>query len=569
MTLRPGRTPFVRANFCTVAALSLGALLLPGGGGCVFVVSPDEAQCDVDDDCLKLGSSFEGTTCGPRKTCIALESYCFKNQDCIDRAGGETAFCRKADDGKSNRCVSLVTEECNRILADPGDLANDEAVIVGDVWARSLNPILAAAENGFEMARREFKGALQGLPPRPGSGTTRPLVIVSCDIPVTALQNHTKATDHLINNVGVPVILGPLTSEWISYAINQGEQNNVLTLSPDPTYLPLISASSTLYLTNGTPALTEAQMAGLLMPLQERRVRATLPEAEKARDLKVVMMQPGLGNTTEFSRGVLQLLSFNGRPALEQNMVNYFEIAYGDAAQAQSANSTFAQAMAQVGQIKPDIIVLFNAGSELVVNTLEASGLAPHYILPAEASAPSIAELMGNDEAKRRRVVGYRAGRPFTTDFKAVTWQGRYVGAFGVEAMTTAPPHPLATLTYDLTYMFAYAVGALGDRPITGQNLAEVMRGRFQAGGVPASTDPDSIKASLQALAAGQNLNLDGTLQPGVFSGNSVSKYYVSTYCVSPNRMVPFRFPDAGVTWESGTTALQGNFSGDCAFLNE
>ena len=101
------------------------------GLGCAAVTNTTAVQCTSEAECLGRGPEFAGTTCDKAtKTCVKLPEdtdLCSKNQECIDRAGGAPAICQKA----TRKCVPLTTAECPTVLAKPGQLLDDNTVVIG------------------------------------------------------------------------------------------------------------------------------------------------------------------------------------------------------------------------------------------------------------------------------------------------------------------------------------------------------------------------------------------------------------------------------------------------------
>ncbi len=524
----------------------LAAVFVPSTACTVFVNS-DSAQCQTSAECTDRGPAFQGTTCGPRQTCIPLEGYCATNQECIDRAGSETVFCQKSSEG--NKCVSLLTRECGKLLADPGDLANDDAVVLGMVWMGSWNPTLAAAENGFELARRDFKNAQGGVPPLPGK-KTRPIVVLDCDIPIAAPGTHKLAVDHLVNDVKVPVILGPLLADWINYAVVQAVPKGITVMSPDPAYAGLegLAGIKDHYFSNAVPAAAEPRVAALLVSEEEKLIRAS----GVARPLKVALLTPG-GVATEFSRVFFTSVRFNGLSAAE-NSENYKEVLYGDAAESAQPNSRFSTAIVTVANYKPDVVACLGAGCRAATPALEKAGITPYYILSGESASSSLAEGFGGTEATRKRVLGMRPGRALR-DERVAVWYNRFGATF-----PDLQPQPLATGTYDLFYYAAFGIGAVGDKPITGTSVGEAISNRFKPGGRPASTIPEGIIKTFNSLSDDQAVvDMDGTMTTGNFdSSGRLLSYVMQVWCIDRDPTKLNRITDSGLSFDSETGALSG-----------
>jgi branched-chain amino acid transport system substrate-binding protein len=86
---------------------------------------------------------------------------------------------------------------------------------------------------------------------------------------------------------------------------------------------------------------------------------------------------------------------------------------------------------------------------------------------------------------------------------------------------------------YDSFYLLAYAAAALGERPLTGLDLAGAID-RLMPPGEPVEVGAAGIYGALATLAAGKNIDLDGTTTTLDFdreTGDATASF--SVYCMA------------------------------------
>src|SRR6185369_7910665 len=141
---------------------------------------------------------------------------CKTNQECTDRfsneAMGEGGSAPSVVAGACIQtpiphCVKLLSEDCDAIT---GDYTNNQAIFVGSLFSTKGTTAVSnlqrqkAAALGIE----QINGP-GGVPAGNTSANPRPLVMVSCDESTTLV----RAAEHLVNDLHVPAIVGPNTSQ--------------------------------------------------------------------------------------------------------------------------------------------------------------------------------------------------------------------------------------------------------------------------------------------------------------------------------------------------------------------
>jgi hypothetical protein len=495
-------------------------------------------RCLADPDCT---AKDPGSRCDLVKhACVRIESFCATNAECIQRAGANYT-CTKTPNPQDNHCTALLSPECSTILADEGDLANDDVLILGLPWpGETWGPAFIGGAKAVDMARKDFKRVSGGLPALPGKKGPRPIAVVECDIPQPDPTKYMPAIDHLVN-VGVKAFIGPVMSEWISYGLLHALPQNIAIFSPDSPSQGLQGDTHSLYFTNGTPP-GGSTVRSLLVSVHEDILRSE----GKTGDVKVAMVASGLAFEAGITKFIHDTLSFNGKSAAD-NGANYIEADYGDVnAEGGAASPRLAAAVQQIIAFNPDIVVMTGRANELAIKAIEKV-IHPRYALPTVNQTDSLAKFLDTQPNGLKRVLGERSGR-VSTDTRVTTFNQRFNGTYP-EAKGQAV---LAALMYDLFYYVAYAAAGVGAQPIDGTSLGTTVLNRFRVGGAPVSTSPDKIFATFQALEAGNNVDMDGVASVGVFKPDGTLSYAdLVVWCFGSDTSVSPRSKDAGFTYRS------------------
>ncbi len=178
-------------------------------GSCSLVLEFDE--CRTNEDCENAAG--EALVCNlDRAVCEPLPDpsnvLCEASSACAE-VFGEASIC-----GPQGRCAMLTSDECSKVVwpqgappRDAGDI--DDIVWIGSVLATSepFTATLQPIENAIELAVEDFN-SVTALP------DGRQVGWIACDSqgdPNLAAD----AAQHLIDDVGVPAIIGPALSEEV------------------------------------------------------------------------------------------------------------------------------------------------------------------------------------------------------------------------------------------------------------------------------------------------------------------------------------------------------------------
>ena len=262
-----------------------------------------------------------GTTTGGSAAGFASTA----NQAGASGGGAGPGSCKTNADCESNSrclpehvCVRLDTGECPKVIG--GELANDpNAIFIG-----AFAPLAESSKEAltipaiYEMAAQEFNdlGGLRGI----AGSRPSPLVAIVCD-------NHTinaaQAFHHLIDVVKVPAVLAAMVPNDLLAGFNQYPSTFFISAVQVSRELASVSDGRAWTMVGQPSDLADVYQA--LMPHAEGLVRAALPTAEIARDIRVaVVTEEGNDPEQELFDAVLPLLKFNGKTAAEQLGANFF-----------------------------------------------------------------------------------------------------------------------------------------------------------------------------------------------------------------------------------------------------
>jgi hypothetical protein len=206
-----------------------GAIVVSSSAGCSVGLNTSAVQCLSEAECLAKGPAFVNTTCDPvTKTCVPVDvnaGLCATNEDCITANAGSASMCRKSD----HKCVLLASNDCPFVRGTPAEIANDNTIFIGALTPVSNDQPGNEVEAALVLAQSDLS-ALGGLPPTAGSNATRPVVIVSCRVGAGHLLG---ATQHLVEDVRVPLIIGPMSSADAAETMTEyALPNQVLSILP-------------------------------------------------------------------------------------------------------------------------------------------------------------------------------------------------------------------------------------------------------------------------------------------------------------------------------------------------
>src|SRR5260370_10597996 len=225
--------------------LLLGALSVLSIGGC-SLQNTTAVQCLAESECLAKGPAFANTTCDPTtKSCVAVQAgqdLCKATTDCVTSHGPEY-ICRRSD----KKCVALKTPECPFLMDSPtiASYKDPNVIILGALTPANDNALGTMMEKSVELAQQDFSTSDNFLPPVTGTTATRPVVIVGCNEFGAGNDGLLRAANHLVKDLQVPIILGPVDSGNDAVVeVNVALPNKVLSIMPTSTLSGLSSLPS-------------------------------------------------------------------------------------------------------------------------------------------------------------------------------------------------------------------------------------------------------------------------------------------------------------------------------------
>lgn len=502
-----------------VPALFFGAL---AGYGCNSILGLNDFV--VTDAGMNTGGAGGSTIADAKPDNYVGE--CETNAECTDRLTAAAmeagAFPLPGDAGfrelpsvcvkPEMRCVPLVTDDCTDVT---GDYRDDDAIILGTLFTtvgaqRDMN---LERQRSATLAAEQING-LGGIPAPASGGNRQKLVMVSCNEAnhagapnVTVLD---RAGGHLINDLHVPAIVGPNTSQdTLDLSLRLSVSAGTVLLTPSA-----VASSIAELMDNDLTWLMvpSDRQRGPLMINQINQLETELRAARNNKEiirLGIVYRNDAVGQGTYRS---LTDLTINGgglTSAVNQSNVSLdpYEVSMAD----QSALVT------RYVAFKPDIIVLAGLAEVIttVMNPIEQRWPAgtdkPYYVLTDQVKGPDLiratAPATNVDLRTRVRGTGLSPGELS----KAVT------GAFELDYRGRYGANPTASgagPSFDATYAIAYALAATRDLPVSGTTITKGLRKLAGAMATPIKAGPTDLLLAFSKLGAGDNINAIGTYVP-------------------------------------------------------
>lgn len=371
-------------------------------------------------------------------------------------------------------------------------------------------------------------------------------MVVACGEFNGGIEGLLRGANHLVKNVQVPVVVGPVNPSNGGIVASQVFlPSKTLVILPTAIISGLsnlpnpIAPTPLLWRTNfDDQSIATAAAAFVANQLEPQIVaKGTVP-------VRIAVAADGnlLGRSSV--NALASRLRFNNKSAAENAVDgNYLVVNFGDLDDTlnnPNPDARISQAIAQIRSFKPQVVLHAYAtrGITPVYFPLESSwpadtprayhvGLAP----PWNTFGPLFTFLdaiPGGPAARRGRVFGIqnytypvddcdpnadsRCHPPFSLTSQPVqAWLQRYVNKFPEFTESVSPKNQLVWQLYDATYLAAYAIVALRDKPITGENLAATLPQFLKGNPKRVRTyAPEDIPIAFGELAAGNGIDLEG-----------------------------------------------------------
>jgi branched-chain amino acid transport system substrate-binding protein len=451
---------------------------------------------------------------------------CHTNQECTDRATA-AATARYEDAGPPDgsdagppstvpamcvqsigKCVELLSDDCKTIT---GNYIDDNAILLGSLFSTSGTTASTniQRQQSATLAIEEINNITGGGIPGKG-GIKRPLVMLSCDEAVKA----SRAATHLIDELHVPAIVGPNTSQdTLDLSNTISLMGGTVMMTPSGVAQSIADLSDPDDLT-WQMAPTDVQRARLMID-QINAIEAQLKVDRNKSTIKfgIIYRDDALGQGTKTALVPLQI---NGRSLTEQLGTAVHIDAYAPTAMNQDA------LVATYRTFAPDIIALAGTAEAitLVMNPLEATWNTeagsdrPYYVLIDSLKVPQLFTAAAANQDLRSRVRG--TGIASTGESKIVN--DAFKLAYAARYSNQQPSASSTGPSYDAAYAIAYALTATKDLPVTGKNVALGLR---KLAGGTTMIDVGKQKATLAfnklssgGDGGGENITAIGTFSP-------------------------------------------------------
>jgi serine/threonine-protein kinase len=516
---------------------------------------PAPRRCAVNKDCDAAGGQ---PVCGRMGVCLAKRG-CQSGKECVDRAGGKPAICNKEE----GTCVPLETPECRTLLMQPGDLENDATLWIGAMIAQS-GP--AGARYGkqtlqtLDLARHDFASITNGVPgARPGD-PTRPIAVLACDDG----GDSRAPIHHLVEAVRVPAVIGfNRSKDVMDFASELFNPKGVLALaalnmSPMLTTIARSPEGPRLvYRFANNAAAVASVIAAFASEILVKRLALGPDEP-----LQIAIVRHDNSNQLALADKLVSSLHVHGKSVAQGGaIVRQFTV------DPEAEKPDLSRVRAELLDMLPHVIV--NAIGDVgyaddFLPRLEREWPAGSRHRPFHLGTSGASNLTESGAVKlasmrpdvRARMFSFDSASSLPPNVKLAIHYSETYAERTAPAETFGPP-------YDAFYTLAYAIAALGDKPVTGLNLARALP-QLRPPGQPIDVGPASIPEAFKLLREGRSVDLAGTttsLDFDLDTGDSPAELVVM--CAKPGaKPGTLKAVDSGLVLEARTGKLAGKM--DC-----
>jgi branched-chain amino acid transport system substrate-binding protein len=507
---------------------------------CSLLVETSGVQCNVDQDCVARGFDAGGAAIHCVNTiCVGPGGACTQNSDCA--TGSDPEICRK----DTHQCATLLSPDCANVY---GDFANDDAIVLGSILSlKGTNASSGIAElQSAELALDDFTNTVVGLPGG-SDGKPRPLVVVECD---DSADNTTavRSATHLVNDIGVPAILGPDSSGLVTAVINSVTiPGKVLLISPAATSATLSGISPYFWRTSPSD---DIQAVPLRLSVGEIASAAALSPIKLAVLYKNDSYGQGL-----FS-AVTATLQINGAPVGDpSNSANFKPVQYA------ADGSDLATGVAAIVAFQPNLVALFGT-NEVVSSGLDAieSGWPggttppprPYYLL---SDGGEVQELLDEITAHPTVRTHVRGTVPGTNNALFQAFSLKYQGKYGSPANVFGMAG-----SYDSIYLLAYSLASLGTGAVTGTSMSSGMDKMI--GGTAIDVGTGNMQNAITILEGGTAIDIDGASGPLDFDlTQHEAPSDIDVWCVALDGSNNPQFADSTRSYDSKSGQMVGTYA--------
>ncbi len=515
-------------TFFNRLSISLGLVTLSGFAACNSVTglndfsvgtsSTQQGECTTNADCASLATGAAG------------------------ESGAGATVCVKP----AGHCATVLSDDCTTVTGDP---SVENTILLGSLFStKGATAATNLQRQQSAMLAVQQINAAGGIPA--SSGSPRKVALISCD----ESANLDRASKHLVNDLGVPAIIGPNTSQDTLDLSNKVTiPGKTVVMSPSA-----VASSITALIDNDLTWLmvpTDVQRAPLMLSqLNDLESSVKADRNLSAVKLGVVFRNDALGIGTRTS---LNQLTLNGQAISDP--VNLGKNVQIDGYDYKAANQD--AIVQKYVTFAPDLIVLAGTAEAItaVMVPLEAAWTAPnrpYYMLIDSLRSPElITAVTGNDDLRRRvRGTGLTPGAtsaPIYTSFKV-----DYQVAFPGSSATTSGMGP----AYDATYAIAFALAATKDLPVSGTSVAKGLR-KLAGGATHIEVGSAKAPVAFQKLASGETIDAIGTFGPLAWDADgAVVGGTIEMWCIGSSSGTP-TYQSSGLTFDIASQQKSGQYT--------
>jgi len=475
---------------------------------------------------------------------------CTTHQDCVEKATAETKSSEPVPARclPEGRCATLLSQDCTTVTGDPAD---ENTVLIGSLFATTgaTGATNVARQQSAMMAVNEIN-RVGGVPS--SNGPPRKLVMLSCN----AAMDVKRAAAHLVDDLKIPAIVGPNTSQDTIDVTNQvSVPGNTVLLSPSAVASSIVGLSDQDLTWLMVP--TDVQRAPLMIQgINEIEAQLKAERGVSAVKLGIVFRDDALGAGT---RASLDTLKLNGKPIADSSNFGKNVLIDGYKGTATTDQETI---VAKYLQFAPDIVVLAGTAESvtLVMKPLEERWSAdttkrPYYVLIDSAKVPDLITLVANNDDLRRRIRG-----------TGVTPAPESVNVFNSFKLSyqTAYPGMMPNASgmgpaYDATYAIAFALAATTGQEVDGPTIAKGLRHLGKGSMIDVSSS--TATQAFQKLAQGTDIRAIGTFGPLDWdTDGAVNGGTIEMWCIGGTSTAP-AYQSSGQTFAIMTQEIKGEYT--------
>ncbi len=411
--------------------------------------------------------AVDDSNSNPGKTCQT-------HSECSDSMG-DTWIC-----GVEKTCVNAINERCTKVA---GPLGRDNVVILGSIFPTvEFSGSGLPREQAVELAITEFNDA-GGLP------GGRQLALVGCDDSGNR-DLGIDAANHLVNNLGVPAIIGPAFSGvYIDVTTQVTVPGGVMTISPSAT----------------NPGIANLPDENLVWRTAANDVFQSVAIADFVRDEGATSIV-AFGKDDPYGKGLLERVS--QELAVEFGEEGFFGALYNDPGGDTPPDYGALIVDALANDRSPQMVLILGTTEaadiiNLFEQTVQDRGLvSPLYVLSdggknADALKPMV-------DANPDLLAQITGTEPYH-------FNGALYDAFALrfQQKFREAPGSFSANAYDAAYLLAYAISALEpEGELTGAQIASAMQRLVEGREVEAG--PSQISEARNILSTGNSIDYVG-----------------------------------------------------------